>query len=459
MSGPLAIAAVTAVLKDVLNNGLIDQDISSFVGSFSVTALPPDRITTGTQEPNQINLFLYRVTPNQGWSNESLPSRDSKGERISNAPLALDLHYLLSTYGTQDFNAEILLGHAMQILHETPLITRKNIRTALGSPTPPIDSTLLPPSPFGSLSAIDLADQVELIKITPQFLSTEDLSKLWTAMQARYRQSMAYQVSVVLIQSTKPARAALPVINRGQEDRGIEALADARSPFPSLESIHIGPPGDAKLDPLPRAYPSAQLGLLLILQGQNLDGDTVHVNFKHTRYSEEAHPQFLPPVKIKVAAGARTATKLIITLPDDVSAMTAWRAGLYTVSVIVNKGTEEHNSNELPLVLAPRIDNILPANPVVRVGLDATLTITCSPRVIKEQTATLRLPDREVIVNNRLADNDPLVFVIRNARAATDMTIRLRIEGYDSMPFERKFDANGNPLPLAFADNRKVTIT
>lgn len=432
MSGPLAIAAVTAVLKDVLNNGLIDQDISSFVGSFSVTASPPDRITTGVQEPNQINLFLYRVSTNQGWCNEGLPSRDSTGGRTSNPPLALDLHYLLSTYGSQDFNAEILLGHAMQILHETPLITRKNIRIALGSPTPPIDSTILPSSPFGSLSAIDLADQVELIKITPQFLSTEDLSKLWTAMQARYRQSMGYQVSVVLIQSTKSARAALPVLSRGKEDRGVEALADARSSFPSLESIHIGPVEDANIDPLPRSYPSAQLGLQLILQGQNLDGDIVYVNFKHTRYSEETHPQFLSPQKIKVAPEQRTATKINISLPDDVPAMTEWRTGLYTVSVIVTKGTEEHFSNELPLVLAPRIDTITPANPIARAGLDATLTITCSPQVIKEQTATLLLPDREVIVNQRLADTDPLVFLIKNAPIATDVPVRLRIEGYDS---------------------------
>ena len=67
MSGPLAIAAVTAILKDILNNGLIDQDISSFVGSFRVSAMPPDRISVGETEPNQINLFLYKVTSNQGW--------------------------------------------------------------------------------------------------------------------------------------------------------------------------------------------------------------------------------------------------------------------------------------------------------------------------------------------------------------------------------------------------------
>ncbi len=78
MSNPLAIAAVTATIKDLLNDGLLNQDLSS-IGSFSVTSLPPDRISTGQSEPNQLNVFLYQVTPNQGWRNVDLPSRDGSG--------------------------------------------------------------------------------------------------------------------------------------------------------------------------------------------------------------------------------------------------------------------------------------------------------------------------------------------------------------------------------------------
>lgn len=467
MSGPLAIAGVTAVLKDVLNNGLIDQDISSFVGSFTVTALPPDRITTGTQEPNQINLFLYKITNNQGWCNEALPWRDNNGSRLTNPPLAIDLHYLLSTYGTQDFNAEILLGHAMQVLHETPQISRKNIRIALGTPNPPVGAGLggsvIPfPSPFGSLSAVDLADQIELIKITPQYLSTEELSKLWTAIQARYRQSMAYQVSVVLIQSKLPAKAALPVVKRGEQDRGADASANVSSIFPLLESVHIGPVEDEKVDPLPRSYPSMQLGLQLILHGQNFDGDEVNIRFNYkpvrSAESENSHPKFLPPQKIKIEPEKRSATRIQFNLPDDAAAMTDWRAGLYTVILLVTKDAKEHKSNEMPIVLAPRIDTIAP-DPIVRgAGGDVTLTLTCSPTVISEQTAAILLADLEITADIRTSDTDPLVFVIKNAPAVTKVPIRLRIDGYDSMPFERKYDANGNPLPLAFTDNQKVTI-
>jgi hypothetical protein len=51
------------------------------------------------------------------------------------------------------------------------------------------------------------------------------------------------------------------------------------------------------------------------------------------------------------------------------------------------------------------------------------------------------------------------VFVVKKAPQVKDAPIRLRVDGVDSMPFERKYGITGNPLPLAFADNQKVTIT
>ena len=200
MSGPLAIAAVTLAMKDLLDAGLAGLDLSS-IGNVSVSALPPDRVTTGETEPNRLNLFLYRVASNPGWRNEQLPSRDSAGARVSNPPLALDLHYLLTAYGSQNFHAEALLGVAMQVLHETPMLTRARLRALLGAAPPP-------PPPFDPVPVADIADQIESIKIAPVYLGSEELSKLWSAMQARYRMTMAYMVSVVLIQATGSVRAS-----------------------------------------------------------------------------------------------------------------------------------------------------------------------------------------------------------------------------------------------------------
>jgi len=147
MSNALAIGAVTAVLRDLLNNGLVDHDVTgSLGGNVTVSALPPDRIRIGDGlEQSQLNLFMYQVTPNAGWRNVALPSRDSRGDRTSNPPLALDLHYLLTAYGAQEFHADILLGYAMQALHETPVLSRDAIRRALGAPQP-VTGSVLPPA-------------------------------------------------------------------------------------------------------------------------------------------------------------------------------------------------------------------------------------------------------------------------------------------------------------------------
>jgi hypothetical protein len=95
-------------------------------------------------------------------------------------------------------DSEILLGAAMQLLHQTPVLTSETIRTALDNFSPKKSKVQSQPVKV-ALSASQLADQLQQIKITPQFLSFEDMSKLWSALQARYRPSVCYQVSAVVI--------------------------------------------------------------------------------------------------------------------------------------------------------------------------------------------------------------------------------------------------------------------
>src|SRR5688572_2387227 len=181
MSNALAIASVTAILKDLLNNGLIDHNVSASLGNVIVSALSPDRIdTTSLNQQSQLNIFLYQVTPNAGWRNIGLPARDSRGDRISNPPLALDLHYLLTAYGALELHAEILLGYGMQLLHETPVLTRSAIRTAPGPPTMVSSGGGLP-AELQSLATSELAEQIEQVKISPELMNTEEISRMWTA--------------------------------------------------------------------------------------------------------------------------------------------------------------------------------------------------------------------------------------------------------------------------------------
>lgn len=214
MSTALRIAAVTQVLRDLLNNGMIDHNVSDAVqGNVTVTAWPPDKLdTTMDKEVSQLNLFMYQVTLNQGWRNVALPSFNQKGERVSNPPLGIDLHYVLSAYGSRELHTDILLGYGMQIMHETMVLDRDAIRRSIAPPSL-LDAGNLPDS-LKKLSTSELADQVELIKITPELLNIEDISKLWTAFGAKYRPTVAYKASVVLIESRKSTKQGLPVLQR-----------------------------------------------------------------------------------------------------------------------------------------------------------------------------------------------------------------------------------------------------
>ena len=205
MSTAMAIAGVTAVLRHRLNEGLLDHNISGMLGNaVSVSVLTPDRLAekSSPEECSRLNLFLYQVTPNTGWRNARSPARDDTSmQHQSNPPLALDLHYLISACSSGDLHAEILLGSAVQQLHASPVLTREMIRSAL-NPSPDV-GLALPPA-LRALAQCGLADQMESLRISPHYLNTEEMSNLWMAIQSSYRLSVAYQVSVVLIEATQP---------------------------------------------------------------------------------------------------------------------------------------------------------------------------------------------------------------------------------------------------------------
>jgi len=437
VSSPLAIAAVTAALKDLLNDGLLNHDLSS-IGSFTVTALPPDRITTGQTEPNQLNLFLYQMTSNPGWRNVDLPSRDSGGGRVTNPPLALDLHYLLTAYGSKDLNAEILLGYAMQLLHETPVLSRGQLRVVLGG-TPLVDGTILP-SPFGTLSALDLADQVELIKITPVFLSSEDLSKMWTAMQARYRPTIAYVASVVLIEATGPTRIAPPVLKRGPADGGPVAVA---APLPTLASVR--PAVSALL-------PAIRLGDDLLMAGTNLIAQgTLTAVFAHAQFDLVREIAPAPP------ASPAALSAHVPSVADDANAMDEWASGLYTVALRVSRPTlPPWSTNGVPIALAP----LITIAPLTAAPGNITVTITCTPRLRREQEAhtVLVFGSQSVAPASISTPANPLLptTLTFNVPAVTagEYVVRLRVGGIDSLPVT----LSGSPAVLNFDPQQRITV-
>ena len=422
MAGPFAIAAVTAVLKDLLNDGMNNHDLSA-LGHVTVTALPPDRIpVSAAEEKSQINLFMYQVTPNIGWRNAGLPSRGSDGQRLTNPPLALDLHYLVTAYGKVEFHAEALLGYAMQLLHERPILTRDMIRATL-SPALPAEVTL--PPELAMIASADLAEQVETIKISPAHLDTEEMSRLWAAMQAKYRPTAVYQLSVVLIDAGRPARAALPVLRQGDDGRGPQASAGTIPPFPSIEAVT-----------LPAGQVQALLGDAVVVKGHHFalaSGKAADVTVSARLVSA------LRDIVVEIPAplAQRGDSQVGFTIPNTPADLPA---GVYGLSLTVTPtapGSDPRVSNVAPLPIAPRITDGLGA--LARTAVDAvtglgtaTVEITCSPQVLPEQRATLVIGSKEIAAEPHPTQTDALTFVAP-LMAAGSYPVRLRIDGAESL--------------------------
>jgi hypothetical protein len=368
MSTALAIASVTAVLKDLLNNGLIDHDVSASVGNVIVTALPLDRIdTTSTNQTSQLNLFLYQATPNAAWRNAAMPSRNSQGERISNQPLALDLHYMLTAFGAEELHAEILLGYGMQLLHETPILARTAVRRGLAPPSNVPNGSGLPAA-MRALFTSELAEQVELIKIVPQALSNEEISRLWAAFQAPYRPSAAYQASAVLIENRASTRSALPVAARRLY------VVPFKPPVIDQVRSQTGPAAPIRADQ------PILTGHNLVLIGHDLGGEDTLV--------------VVGDIAIIPPADQLGDEQVIVPVPGGLA------AGVLGVQVIhrrlmgepatPHRGAE---SNLAAFVLSPRVTNATVSD--LTTGSDglvsALVTITLAPAVQRQQRVMLFL--------------------------------------------------------------------
>ena len=402
MSSPLAIAAVTAVLQKFLQNSVAKYGLDGILnGTVKVSTEPPDRIDNGAASPDRINLFLFQATENQGWRNNELPTRAPNGDRITNPPLALDLSYLLTAYGSADFHAEALLGYAMSVFHEMPVLTRDAIRAAI--PVPP------PGTLPNALTNANLADQIEQIKIIPQVMSVEEMSKIWSALLTQYRPTAVYKASVVLIESEKSVGRTFPVLTR--------KLVVLPFEQPAIDLIEAQE-NDAA--PIVENQPILA-GYNLVIDGRQLRGATTRVLFD----GEEE----IVPVDDKVSA-----SRIIVPLPADL------QPGLHSVQVMhpvafdptlpndTRRGVE---SNVAAFVLLPQIDSPPPS-----VARNSTLTLGITPPVGRAQHAALLVGGGTISIPARLPAGQPttsLDFPIpADFPTGQDLLLRVQIDGAES---------------------------
>jgi len=431
MSNALAIATVTTALAQIVRTAA--QSVVN--GADVVTSRPDPTVTPG----HRIHLFLYQVSPNGALRNSDLPTHSADGKLVTRPTVALDLHYLLAFYGSEaDLETQRMLGAVVRDLQAQPVLTRTMIQSAVSS------------QPF--LTGSNLADAVEQVKFTPLAVSLEEMSKLWSIFfQTPYALSVAYQGTVVLIESDDAAQPALPVLKRGDADQGVDTLL---GPFPLIESAYFGMPSDRILQPRPISFPAAQLGLAMIIAGRNLGGDTVRLRFQHSKLGSTQ--------EILVASADVSNKELKVQLPQPGSgtSQTDWTPGVYTVTVVQRQSgaVRDRTGNSLPVALSPTIGAIEPGTTIPRDGQGtATIILTCRPRPHPEQQAVLLVGGREIVGRIDGGNADKVIFVVENAPAVANELIRLRVDGIESMPFNR-LDAPP-PTRFEFDNSQRVTIT
>jgi hypothetical protein len=180
MSVSTAIGLVSASLRNLLVG---EMHLSPEI---PVTILAPDE-PGGDQ---RVNLFLYKIEENAFLKNEDWTSKPGNSNQLIPPPLSLNLYYLMTPYARNDpqtgnATAHEILGEAMRVFYENPVIPQDHLET-------------------------DLKTAREEFRIVYNALDPEELSRLWTTFAQPFRLSVRYQISTVQLDMLPAQERPLP---------------------------------------------------------------------------------------------------------------------------------------------------------------------------------------------------------------------------------------------------------
>lgn len=151
------------------------------------------------QDTTRLTLYLYRVTINEHLRQQR-PDRMSQ-EQL--APLGLDLHFMLTAWASNAQDELLPLAWAMRQLYEHPILDASALSREAG---------------WGS---------DEVIQIIPSELSTEDMMRIWDALEPAYRLSVSYIARRVRIDPDKVVDSVPVVATRFAYGKAVAAGGEA----------------------------------------------------------------------------------------------------------------------------------------------------------------------------------------------------------------------------------------
>ena len=164
MANVFAIHSVCGSIATFLQNTYPASHNGMAMPSCSFEVLSSNQMAGTLEDTNRISLFLYRTTVNE----HSRQQRPARAPSAIPAPLSLDLHLLVSAWSNSALDEQVMFAWTLRQLHLYPLL----------------DASSLTPEPGW--------DADEVIQIVPAELSTEDIMRIWDAVDPSYRISASY---------------------------------------------------------------------------------------------------------------------------------------------------------------------------------------------------------------------------------------------------------------------------
>lgn len=333
------LSKVTQTLIWLLENAMPMSSAWPAAETAKVSALPPDLMP----DDARLGLYLYHVTEDPHFKND--PSTGIGGGTKRDNPLALSLYYQLTVASvvleSDPLRAQTLLGIAMRVMHDFAIIN---------------DEMMLGSNPI--LGEYHLLGRQNRLRITLRPVPPDDAVDYWTAGEAPLRLSAYYQVSVVMLEAEPALSAAGPVLSYGT------GLLTVGAPHLTSSRARLSLVVGAESTPRDIAVSPAQVTLTAAadepngrfeLQGSALTGDgtTLRLRGDYGTFEVDAASWGVVASPTRVFARVHDSLGTLPTMP-----------GTWSVSVLVQRTlqvgasvrTVTQPSNEMPILIAPRLD-------------------------------------------------------------------------------------------------------
>jgi hypothetical protein len=164
---------------------------ANFACQFQVVSSTQIANEETTELDKTVSIFLHRVTVNENFRAASILQDSPNKQPV----IFLDLHYLLTYWGTSAQAEQTILGWTLQQLQSSPVLDSSVLTSDAGW------------------------DPTETVQLVLADLSLEDILRIWDALGPKYRLSIAYVARVVRIDraTTPPAPVVATQFTFGQK--------------------------------------------------------------------------------------------------------------------------------------------------------------------------------------------------------------------------------------------------